>query len=338
VSSTAVGERGDLSRWFEALRRLNHVIDNAGEIERFAAALNEYLCETFEAQAASLILVDPRTDELIFRTAGGAPVTLLNQARLHRGEGIAGWVCQHHESLNIADARHDPRFCSRVDATTGFYTRSVMCVSLYRAGQIEGAIEVLNPVDGGVFDDDRLAFLEIVAEQVELLIANSALIEGLRRRNSELTTLIDIDRAVNAVHDLDRLLQTILRSATEVAQAAGASVVLRDSETGELRFFHCVGPTQAELVDVRIEPGQGVVGHCIDQGESIFVPDAYRDSRFFRDIDTQTGFRTTSLLAVPLITSTGVIGALEVVRQSGRGGAGASATQPPAGTAGQPGR
>ena len=311
--SIEVGERGDLSRWFDALRRLNQVIDNAGDIDRFAVALNNYLCETFEAQAASLILVDPRTDELVFRTAGGAPVTLLNQARLHRGEGIAGWVCKQHQSLNIPDARHDQRFCPRIDATTGFYTRSVMCVSLYRAEQIEGAIEVLNPIDGGTFDDAQLDFLEIVAEQVELLIANSTLIEGLRRRNAELTTLIDIDRAVNAVHDLDRLLQTILRSATEVSQAAGASVVLRDADSGELRFFHCVGPTQAELFEVTMEPGQGVVGHCIDNGEVIYVPDAYRDKRFYRDLDDQTGFRTTSLLCVPLITSTGVIGALEVV-------------------------
>jgi len=313
VSRHEASLRGDLRSWFESLRRLNQVIDNAGDIERFAVALNEYLCETFQAQAASLVLVDPGTEELVFHTAGGVPTTLLNQARLHRGEGLAGWVCEHHQSLNVADARQDPRFCSRVDATTGFYTRATLLAPLFREGQVEGAIEVLNPVDGGAFTDSQRELLEIVAEQVELLVANSKLIEGLQRRNDELTTLIDIDRAVNAVHDLDQLLQTILRSATAVAGAAGASVVLKDPETGELRFFHCVGPTQAELINVRIEPGQGVVGHCIDQAEVILVPDAYDDERFFRDIDAKTGFRTHSLLALPLITSAGVIGALEVV-------------------------
>lgn len=313
MSTSDVADRGDLGRWFVALRRLNQLIDNAGDVDRFAIALNEYLCETFEAQAASLVLVEPTSGELVFHTAGGVPATVLNQARLRRGEGLAGWVCEHHQSLNISEARRDPRFCPRVDATTGFFTRATLCAPLFRLGLVEGAIEVLNPIDGGEFSDRQLDLLEIVSEQVELLVANSKLIEGLQRRNAELTTLIDIDRAVNSVHDLNRLLQTILRSATEVARAAGASVVLRDPDSGELRFFHCVGPTQAELVDVRIEPGQGVVGHCIDQAEVIFVPDAYNDERFFRDIDLQTGFRTTSLLALPLVTSAGVIGALEVV-------------------------
>jgi len=139
------------------------------------------------------------------------------------------------------------------------------------------------------------------------LWSRSKQIEGLQQRNGT-DTLIDIDRAVTR-HD---------RSpgdhpARDEVGAAGASVVLKEPETGELRFFHCVGPTQAELVNVRIEPGQGVVGHCIDQAEVIYVADAYGDERFCRAIDDQTGFRTTSLLALPLITSAGVIGALELV-------------------------
>jgi len=72
VSRSEVDERGELKHWFEALRRLNQVMDNAGDIARFAVALNEYLCETFEAQAASLILVEPVSGELVFHTPAGA--------------------------------------------------------------------------------------------------------------------------------------------------------------------------------------------------------------------------------------------------------------------------
>ncbi|MCC7495224.1 MAG: GAF domain-containing protein [Fimbriimonadaceae bacterium] len=299
--------------WIAALRRLAGLVHRAGELPGFSKALNEYLCETFEAGAASLVLVDPQTSELVFHTASGVPSTVLNQARLHRGEGLAGWVCQHHELLNIVDARADQRFCDRVDQTTGFFTRAVLCAPLYRAGQVEGAIEVLNPLDGGTFSAAQGELLEVIAEQVELLVSNAQLIEGLQRRNAELTTLIDIDRAVNAEHDLERLLGTILGSAAEVAQAAGSSVVLCDEVGDGLTFFHAVGPAKDQLVGVRMRAGQGIVGQCVATGESIHVPDAYSDSRFFKQMDAKTGFHTTSLIAVPLRAAAGIIGALEVV-------------------------
>ncbi len=299
--------------WFAALRQLNQLVASARDIDSFAGALAEYLCRTFGAQAASLVLVDPHIDELVFHTGGGVPVTLLNSVRLKRGEGIAGWVCEQHRSINVPEARDDQRFCAQVDRTTGFYTRSVMCVPLYRQGQVEGAIEVLNRADGQPFEDQQLELLEFIAEPVELLVANVQLIAGLRQRNRELTTLIDIDRAVNAVEDLDELLGTILRSAADVAQAAGSSVVLQGPDDGDLTFFHAVGPARAQLVDIKLKAGEGIAGHCIASGETIFVPDAYQDERFLKEVDSRTGFKTTSLLAVPLKTSAGVIGALEVV-------------------------
>ncbi|NUP99536.1 MAG: GAF domain-containing protein [Armatimonadetes bacterium] len=298
--------------WFDALRELNSLIAHAHDVESFAIALADYLCRTFDATAASLVLVDPRTDELVFHTARGVPSTCLNQLRLNRGEGVAGWVCEHHQTVNIPDARQDPRFCTRVDQNTGFFTRSLMCAPLYRPDLVEGAVEVLNRADGEPFSAEQAAFLAMIAEQVQLLVTTVSLIAGLQRRNSELTTLIQIDRAVNAVHDLDALLGTILAAAADVAQAAGSSMVLAD-DRGELTFFHAVGPAKAQLVGVKIDRGRGVVGHCIATGQPVYVPNAYEDTRFLPDVDAQTGFRTTSLLAVPLVTEAGTIGALEVV-------------------------
>lgn len=304
---------GRLSRRVEALRQLTHLINRADDIESFSHGLAEFLCRTFDAGAASLVLVEPTTDELVFHTGSGVPSTILNQARLSRGEGIAGWVCQHHQSANVPVAREDPRFCPRVDQITGFYTRSVLCAPLYRQGQLEGAVQVINRNDGAPFDDDDAAFLDIIAEQVELLVVNVSLIAGLQRRNRELSALIEVDRAVNAVQDLDELLSAIVRSAVEVSQAAGCSVVLRNPETRRLTFYQAVGPAGGKLLDIEMDEGTGVVGYAIDQGESVYVPKAYEDPRFAARIDATTGFRTTSLLAVPLQTADGVIGALELV-------------------------
>lgn len=302
-----------LEQRFEALRHLTAVIDQSETVESFAVALAEYLARTFNAGAASLVLVDPRTDELVFLTGRGVPSVLLNKARLKRGQGVAGWVAEHHEVLNIQTARDDERFCSTVDDLTGFFTRSILCAPLYRTGQLEGAIEVLNRTDGEPFTDDDARFLEIIAEQVELLVANARLIDGLQRRNRELSTLIGIDRAVNAVHDLNELLGTIIHAAAEVSQATAGSIVLVNPETGKLSFFQAIGPAGGQLLDVEMEPGSGIVGACINSGQSLYVPDAYEDDRFHAQVDATTGFRTRSLLCVPLNIGAQTIGALEMV-------------------------
>ncbi|MBI2300550.1 MAG: GAF domain-containing protein [Armatimonadetes bacterium] len=298
---------------FEALRQLSLLIARSGDVAEFAVALAGQLCSTFDAGAASLVLVDPLTDELVFHTANGATGALLNEARLKRGEGIAGWVCQHHQGVNVPQARDDARFCARVDQITGFYTRSVLCAPLYRSGQVEGAVQVLNHNSGGAFAEDDLAFLELIAEQVELLVANAKLITGLQQRNRELTTLIDIDRAVNAVPQISDLLHTIVRAAADVTQAGGCSVILVDPDTSRLTFFQAVGPAGGQLLDITMDPGSGVVGYCIERGESVYVPNAYEDERFLARVDAATGFHTQSILAVPLRTARGVLGALELV-------------------------
>ncbi len=310
ASDTA--ENGGAAR-LVLLGRLSRLLESVVSIDDFAVALADYCQQAFGATAVALVLVDPQTGEQVHHCAGGLPPTLLQPVRTAAGEGFAGWICRHRQPLNVADARQDERFMPRVDQTTGFYTRSVMGVPMHREGQVDGALLVMNRADGQPFEPNDLAMLGVVAEQLGLLVANTVLISDLRRRNAHLTTLIAIDRAVNSVHDLNALLTTILQSAADVAKAAGSSVVLQDAESGELTFFHAVGPAKDQLAGVRIEAGRGIVGHCIATGESVYVPDAYEDPRFFRDVDMQTGFRTTSLLAVPLKTDHSVTGALEVV-------------------------
>merc|ERR1719482_8973 len=53
--------------------------------------------------------------------------------------------------------------------------------------------------------------------------------------------------------------------------------------------------------EIRIPRTAGIAGQCCQEGIVINIPDAYADSRFNQAIDKQTGFRTHSILAIPLI-------------------------------------
>ncbi|HIE52611.1 MAG TPA: GAF domain-containing sensor histidine kinase [Armatimonadetes bacterium] len=302
-----------LEQRFEALRRVSALIGTSTSMDEFATALVALVGEVLDAEASSLLLVEETTSELIFRAATGEKAEALAKIRLQPGEGIAGWVAEHNQWLIVDPARSDPRFCPRVDEETGFYTRSVLCVPVRGKGGVKGALEVLNPRSGRQFTSEDAELLEIIAEPVALLLENARLIEGLQRRMDELNTLIETERAVNALHDLEVLLRVILESAAQVTQAEGSSLILIDPETEQLTFYVATGEKGEELERMTIPRGQGIVGWCIEHNEVVYSPDPYCDERFLRDVDATLDFRTRSILCVPLRIGEEVIGALEVV-------------------------
>lgn len=141
--------------------------------------------------------------------------------------------------------------------------------------------------------------------------------EALRSRDRDLTLLGQAGQDLAATLDLQQVTKQLLPVATEIMEAEGASVWLRDeSLEGWLvcrTAYHY--SYKHSPVDLRVRPGQGVAGWVAKRGESVIVRDARKDTRFFSGIDEQTGFRTTSLLAAPLWSRERVIGVLEVVNK-----------------------
>jgi signal transduction histidine kinase len=75
-------------------------------------------------------------------------------------------------------------------------------------------------------------------------------------------------------------------------------------------------PNEA-LINMRLQPGQGIAGWVAQSGQRANVPSAPNDPRFAEAVDAKTGFRTLSLLATPLRVRETVIGVLEVVNKLG---------------------
>lgn len=287
-------------------------LEQARDVEEFARSALERLCQDLEAEAGSLLLLDKAHQELYFLEAVGEKGEQVRCFRLQRGEGIAGWVAEHQQAVRIADAYADPRFCRRIDQATGFITRSVLCVPLRGRAEVQGALEMLNKRRGEfTFEDEEL--LSMVAEPVALLVENSLLIRRLQRRMQELNTLMEVNRSLSRLYDLPSLLHTIIRGACQVTEAEAGSFLLRDPQTGRLQFYIATGEKAEMLHAVEMERGVGIVGWAVEHGEVVFVPHAERDSRFHAAIDQLTGFRTRSVLCVPVEWEGEVLGAIEVV-------------------------
>lgn len=118
-----------------------------------------------KASDGSLMLVDEASNELVFAVVRGTAADSLNGYRLPAGQGIAGAVVLTRKPEIVLDVRRDSRFYSMVDETTGFKTRSMVCVPLVlESGRVMGVIQILNKVSDREFTRDDLDLMLVVAQ------------------------------------------------------------------------------------------------------------------------------------------------------------------------------
>jgi adenylate cyclase len=134
-----------------------------------------------------------------------------------------------------------------------------------------------------------------------------------RRRLKMLELLLDVSRRMATFASLDEVLHGLIDMTSAELGAERGSLFLNDPASGELYSRIAKGDLRREL---RLLNTTGIAGHVFTTGQALIVHDAYADARFNRAIDEQTGFKTRSILAVPVRTVTGdVIGVVEALNK-----------------------
>ena len=105
--------------------------------------------------------------------------------RLPAGEGIAGFVARTGETVNTAEARHDPRFAPSVDLLLTYQTTTMLAVPLRTRNGIQGVLELVNKPDGVFNKNDRI-LTEALATFAGIAIEHARLVQELRQIGSDL--------------------------------------------------------------------------------------------------------------------------------------------------------
>lgn len=112
--------------------------------------------------------------------------------------------------------------------------------------------------------------------------------------------------------DLDKLLRLILVEAARVVDADRCSLFLLDREKQILWSMIAQGMGDG----IRVGVGEGIVGHVARSGEPLNLSDAYSDPRFQSAVDRSSGYRTRTLLSVPMRNTRGeVVGVLQALNK-----------------------
>jgi phosphoserine phosphatase len=140
-----------------------------------------------------------------------------------------------------------------------------------------------------------------------------------------LERMLQVARHLSASTRLPEILAVIINAMRDTLEAERATVFEHDPTTDELfsTVAHGLRPTAptdatpspAEAT-IRIPIGTGLAGQCARQRIVLNVPDAYADPRFNPQVDRRTGFRTRSILAIPLLDPDGaLIGVTQVLNK-----------------------
>ena len=132
-------------------------------------------------------------------------------------------------------------------------------------------------------------------------------------KSDPLVSLVKIGRSITAQTDINVLLRLIAEETKIAIQADRCTVFLLDKEKNEIWSKVALG---MENQEIRVPADKGLVGYVIQTGESLNIPDAYSDSRFNPDVDSKTGYKTKSILCMPIKNNNQeIIGAFQVLNK-----------------------
>jgi sigma-B regulation protein RsbU (phosphoserine phosphatase) len=137
----------------------------------------------------------------------------------------------------------------------------------------------------------------------------------LRTKVQNLSSLIEVSIIINSTLDLEKLVSLVMEKAQTVMNAEASSVMLINEEEGVLECQVALGEVGDKVRKIQLKMGEGIAGWVAEKGVPLNVPDVSRDPRFFSKSDESTGFKTRSILAVPLKVKEKIIGVAEVINR-----------------------
>ncbi|HVV82207.1 MAG TPA: GAF domain-containing protein [Kofleriaceae bacterium] len=143
----------------------------------------------------------------------------------------------------------------------------------------------------------------------------AALEAALGRERKKLDLVSKAAAALSSAPDLEQLLALLMDNVTQLMDADRATLYLRSEDGGELwsKVMH-----GGAVREIRLRVGEGIAGWVASSGEVVNIGDAYQDTRFQRSVDQRSGYRTRSILCVPMRDSQGaIVGVVQVLNKKG---------------------
>jgi diguanylate cyclase (GGDEF)-like protein len=185
--------------------QLTRSLTSSFDLDTILRTILDQMERTIEAELWTLLMLDDETEELYYAIASGGEQEALRGVRVKLGEGVAGWVAEHGESLIVPESDRDPRL-SGERALEPRGVRSVIAMPVRGRKGTHGVIEIFNP-RADQLNDSTIAFLHILADHAAIAIENARDMASIQR----LSITDDCTGLYNARHLYGVLAQELER-------------------------------------------------------------------------------------------------------------------------------
>jgi GAF domain-containing protein len=216
------------------LYQIINTVSSSLDLDRVLRAIVDLVSEAIDCHACWIYFVDPDDGSLLLRAVSDPYSALVGKLRFESGEGLAGWVAAHNESVFIPEnALDDPRVKVVPEAEEEKYQSLCAAPLTAKSGQVIGVIS-LHVEAPREFTRADSEFVVHAATLVAGAIENARLYQDTRRRLALVEGLSDLARAVSSASTLEGLLPAVARHAQRLLEASCCYVLIADDEGGRL--------------------------------------------------------------------------------------------------------
>ncbi len=304
---------------FQQFLRAIELINNEAletMLEKVLEAITLKIGQILQAEQTTIFLVDYDKGQLWSKVPQDNTQKAI-EIRTPITVGIPGHVASTAQCLNISDTSTHPLFSPELEKQMGYKFRNILCMPVLSSkNQVVAVVQLANKAGDLPFNHEDEAHFRDFASSIGIILESC---QSFYSVSSELRGAAALKRATSFLCenlDLGTMLRSILGQARRVIMADRGALFLLIQERGEL-WTKVTTADKKTSIEVRITVGQGIAGHVAANGKLLNIPDAYKDPRFERSTDLLTGYKTISILCVPVFNSVGdLIGVTQLINKN----------------------
>lgn len=168
---------------------------------------------------------------------------------------------------------------------------------------------------GFIFRYDKCPRCGTPADVKNTLPATPPPVQKIEENKSDLNQFFEIACSITTTSDVDSVLKKVGSAAEKLTLTRASSIMLLDDDKKNLYFKVASGDKGVILTKLKVPVGEGIAGWVAANKQPLIIQDVSVDPRFTGKIDSESGFRTKSILCVPLIVNDELVGVAEVLNK-----------------------
>ncbi|XP_071150589.1 probable 3',5'-cyclic phosphodiesterase pde-5 isoform X22 [Mytilus edulis] len=236
---------------------------------------------------------------------------------IETGTSLPSYVAKTKDTIRTNHVQGDMRFPAGLGIKME-HVQTVLAIPILQEDSgVLGVIELYRQFSTDSFTQEDEEVTATLLVWADVCVEYVQMYNSMMRQRKLNDFLLAVTKSIfQDIVSMDTVIMKIMNYAKKLVNADRASLFLLDTKTTELyaRIFD-TGKEHVPQKEIRFPMDKGVAGHVASTGQVLNITDAYNDGRFNREVDMQTGYRTKSILCMPIYIRGSIIGVVQMVNK-----------------------